>query len=73
MFKLPKPWLKHNNSVDELSFYFGHSTTFAPGNASDLPDPFTDLLPDDNVKRSNSKQPRQGMNARAASGFRQAC
>ena len=45
----------------------------APGNASDLPDPFTDFLPDDNAKRSNSKQYRQGMNARAASGFRQAC
>ena len=73
MFKLPKPWLKHNIGVDELSFYFGHTTTFAPGNASDLPDQFTDFLPDDNAKRSNSKQYRQGMNAREASGFRQAC
>ena len=73
MFKLPKTWLKQNINVDELSFYFCQTTTFAPGNTSDLPDPFADFLPDDNSKRFNSKQFRQGMNARAASGFRQAC
>ena len=55
-----------------LRMIAGHEVINA-GNASDLPDPFTDFLPDDNAKRSNSKQYRQGMNARAASGFRQAC